>query len=559
MRTISVSVPSQWIRTRSDEVAASRGCYFDLAAAEHVREWFAKYVRHSKGQFAGKPFELLDWQWDRIIAPVFGWKMPDGSRRIRRVAIGTPKKNGKSTLLAAIGLYMLCGDGEHSAEVYSAAADRAQASIIFNEAANMVESSDALLRRMKVKRAGKTITYPRLSGWYQALSAEAGTKEGLNIHGLLFDELHTQKTRELWNTLRYGGASRRQPLLWWISTAGIYDPTSLCYEQWQQALAIQESRAVDGSLHACIYETPESADWADEETWRAANPSYGITINTREMQEAYEEAAASPVNENAFRRYRLNQWVRQERRWISMRAWDKCAAQFDIEDFHGKKCWIGLDLATTTDICAAVVLLKTAEGKFRVMPYYWVPESALRGREEENRTRLDEWVRAGFIKAIPGDVIRYDVVRADLNAIADRVKVREFAIDPWNATQIATDLQDDGFEVVYVRTGFASISAPSKEFEKLVLGGQLEHPAHPVLDWMVSNVATEQDASGNIKPSKRKSAEKIDGVVALIEALARAIATAAPKKSVYERRGINSVGVQTWRQNKTGGAEQPEE
>lgn len=549
-----MSVPSQWVRTKSDEAAEARGCYFDQAAAEHVRDWMAKYVRHSKGQFAGKPFELLDWQWDKLIAPVYGWKMPDGTRRFRRVATATPKKNGKSTLLAAIGLYMLCGDGEAGAEVYSAAADRGQASIIFNEAANMAEASDALLRRLKIKRAGKTITYPKLNGHYQALSADAYTKEGFNIHCLLFDELHTQKTRELWNTLRYGGAARRQPILWWISTAGIYDPTNLCYEQWQQAVAVQESRAVDISLHACMYETPESADWTSEEVWKAANPSYGDTVNPREMREAFEEAQASPVNENNFRRYRLNQWVRQERRWISMSAWDRCAVQFDPAELEGQKCWIGLDLATTTDICAAAILFKRPGGKFLVKPRFWVPESSLRRREEENRTRLDEWVRTGLIKAIPGDVIRYDVVRADLNEEAERYKVREFAIDPWNATQIATDLQDDGFEVTYVRTGYASISAASKEFEKLVLSGSIEHGAHPALDWMIGNIATEQDASGNIKPSKRKSAEKIDGVVAIILALARAIATGGNKRSVYETRGIDSVGGKSWQQKSKAGS-----
>jgi phage terminase large subunit-like protein len=528
-----------FVRTKSDEAAVDAGCYFDLAAAEHVRRFFEKFLRHSKGQFAGKKFELLDWQWDRVIAPLFGWRSPDGSRRFRRCGIAVPKKNGKSTLLAGLGLYLLCADREPGAEIYSAAADRAQASIIYNEAASMVDASRALAKRIKVRRASKILRYPRKNSCYQALSADVPTKDGLNIHGLLFDELHTQQTRALWNTLRYGGASRRQPLIIWITTAGT-DRDSLGFEQWQQALAIQESRAVDISYHAVIYAAGEHDDWKDEATWRKANPSYGLTIDERDFREACDEAKASPVNENNFRRYRLNQWCAQETRWIGLDKWGECARPYTAADLAGKPCYVGLDLSTTTDLTAAAFLFRE-EGAYKVLPYFWLPQTALRTRERTNRTRLDAWAREGHIKLTPGDVVDYGIVRDDLRKLAEQFKVKQFCIDPWNATQIATDLAGDGFKVEYVRTGFASISAATKEFEKLVLGGLIAHNSHPVLTWMIGNIAVEQDASGNIKPTKKKSSEKIDGVVAAILALAVIIKALPKKSSRYEKGGLDSI------------------
>lgn len=532
-------VPERLIRTRSDEIAVEQGCWFDQQAADRVRFFFRRFLRHSKGQWAGKPFELLPWQWNDVVEPLFGWKMPDGTRRFRRAGIAVPKKNGKSTLLAGLALYLLTSDDEPGAEIYSAAADRKQASIIFNEAVAMVRASDALIARLHVKETTKEVKYPKQNAWYQALSADVPTKDGLNIHALLFDELHTQPSDKLWNTLRYGGASRRQPVIFWITTAGV-DRMSLCYRQWQYALSVREGRAVDVSFLPVIYAADERLDWTGEEAFRQANPSYGETISRRDYEEAAAEAKNSAVEENNYRRYRLNQWVGQETRWLQMVKWDACAGRFTQDNQKRQPCVFGLDLSTTTDLTAGVAWFK--EGlKHRLIPYFWLPEAALRTRERENRTRLDHWARQGLIKLTPGDVIDYGIVRADINSLGDLFRIKEVAIDPWNATQIATDLQGDGFEVVYVRTGFLSISAATKEFEKLVLGGQLEHPAHPVLDWMVSNVGVETDASGNLKPSKRRSAEKIDGVVAAILALARIILTPPKKPSKYEKQGLESL------------------
>lgn len=318
-------VESRLIRNKSDEAAIDAGCYFDQPSADRVRFFFEKFLRHSKGQFAGRKFELLPWQWERIVEPLFGWKSPDGTRRFRRASIGVPKKNGKSTILAGIGLYLMIGDGEPGAEIYSAAADKKQASIIFNEAANMVRASDALYKRVRLKDSTKRMEYGTSS--YDALSAEKNTKEGLNSHGVLFDELHAQPTPDLWNVLRFSGAARRQPLLIWISTAGT-DRESICYLQWKIAKDVQEGRAIDTAILPVIYGADEQDDPWSEDTWKKVNPSYGITITKRDMQEAADEAKVNPSLENTFRRYRLDQWTRQESKWITLDAWDKCRVDY---------------------------------------------------------------------------------------------------------------------------------------------------------------------------------------------------------------------------------------
>ena len=519
------------IRNKSDEAAVDAGCYFDIKAADRVRYFFAKFLKHSKGQFAGERFELLDWEWEYIVAPAYGLKRPDGLRRFKWVGAGVPKKNGKSTLLSGISLYMLIGDNEPGAEVYSIASDREQASIVYNESTNMVEKSTALSARLRIRKATKRIMYPAGQAIYRVLSSISNTKEGYNTHCLLFDELHAQKNRDLWNVFRYSGASRRQPLFFWISTAGV-DKDNIGYEQWEYARKIQNSQIIDTDYLPYIQEPDEKDDWKQEATWKKVNPSYAITINARDFQTECTQAQENPAEENIFKRYRLNIWTAQTTRWISIDKWEACARQYSQADLKGEKCWLGLDLATTTDICAAVALFKV-DTKFRVLPYFWIPREALTKRARSNKTRLEKWVAEGRIKVTDGDVQDYGVIRADINALADVTPVREVDVDPWNATSLATDLQGDGFKVEYVRTGFLSISAATKEFEKLVLSQGIEHPNCPVLNWMFGNLAIEHDASGNIKPNKKKSTEKIDGMVALISALARAIKTLT-KKSQYE-------------------------
>ena len=427
-----------------------------------------------------------------------------------------PKKNGKSTLFSGLSLYLLAGDREPGAEVYSAAVDRDQASIVFNESANMVEASPHLSSRLDVIRSTKRIVFHRTRSFYKALSADVPTKEGLNAHGVLIDELHAQRTRDLWDTLRYAGASRRQPLHLSVTTAG-FDRHSICREQHDYARHVLDGTFEDLSFFAFIKAAADEDDWTDPEVWRKANPSFGITVNEDQFAEDCREARESPAKENTFRRYRLNQWTEQEVRWLSMEKWDACAAA--VPDLDGMICYGGLDLSSTTDVTALALVFPDDDVHY-VLPFFWVPEEGARQRERRDRVPYVEWIREGMIEATPGEVIDYDRIRRRVNELAERYDVREIAIDRWNATQLATQLTDDGFEIVAFGQGYASMNWPTKKLEELVLGGRLAHGGHPVLRWMAGNVSIETDAADNWKPSKKRSPERIDGIVALVMALA---------------------------------------
>lgn len=521
---------------KADEHAIAQGCHLDIEAAERVRTFMRKFLRHSKGQWAGKPFELLDWQWEQVIKPLFGWKRADGTRRFRRGYIEVPKKNGKSALCSGISLYLLIGDGEAGAEVYNAAADINQASIVFTEAGNMVEASPALSSRCEVLRSTKRINYPSQRSWYKALSADVKTKEGLNIHGLIFDELHAQPNRDLWDTLIYGGAARRQPMFLSITTAG-YDKESICYEQHGYARGVLDGSIQDPSFFAYLSAAEEADDWKSPETWKKANPSLGVTIDISDMEQACKEAQLSPAKENAFRRYRLNQWTEQDVRAIPMDQWKACGRKYDWKDFEGRYCWAGLDLASTNDVTAMVLVFALDGGRFACLPRFWVPEEAGKNREARNRQRFEAWIRSGLMQVTPGSSCDYDFVRRDIVDLSYKYKFDQIAFDPWNARQLATQLEkDDGLPMIEFRQGFATMNAPTKYFLGLVADQKLEHPNDPVLNWMAGNFSVDTDPAGNLKPSKKSSAEKIDGIVALIEGVGCAMCS-ANTNSVYNEKG----------------------
>lgn len=529
---------SEWVRCKADERAVDDGCTFDLKAADRVRTFFTKFLRHSKGEWVGKPFELLDWQWKEVIAPLFGWKRANGLRRFRKAGIWVPKKNGKSALCSAISLYMLVGDMEAGAEIYSAAGDRDQAAIIFGECASMVEASKALKDRLTIVRSQKRIVHQMANSWLKALSADVPTKEGLNWHLLIFDELHSQKKRDLWDTLTYGGAARRQPLLISISTAG-YDRTGIGYEQYEYAKGVIDDRIHDQSFYGFVAEALPEEDWQSPAIWQKANPSLGVTIKLDDLAESCREATQSPSKENSFRRYRLNQWTEQDVRWISIDTWDKCNGAIDMESLVGRDCYAGLDLSSTQDTTAFVMVFPDDAGGFDVVPYIWVPESAAKDTGRVNRAKFGEWVKRGFLLKTEGDAVDYDFIREHIKQLNRQYRIVSVAYDPWHATQLAIQLQGDGVRMVEFRQGYANFSEPTKKLETLLLEGKIRHGGHPVLRWMAGNVAVEMSAEGNIKPSKKKATEKIDGIVALIMALGRAI---IDLDSVYDDRGILMLG-----------------
>lgn len=527
-----------WTRSPADERAVAAGCTFDARAAERVREFFAKFLRHSKGQFAGKSFELLEWQWRDVVGPAFGWRRPDGTRRYRRVSVWVPKKNGKSTLAAGLILYGLVADREPGAEVYGAAADRNQAGIIFSEVAAMVEQSPALERLLAVNRTARRVAYPATQSFYQVLSKDSRkTGHGVNAHVCVIDELHVVN-RELYGTLRYAGAARRQPLMLEISTAG-NDKTSLGYERYGYARRLLKGETEDAETLAVVYEADSPEVWEQPGQWAKANPSLGETITLDGFRGDFLEAKNSPAGTQMdFKQLRLNLWQEQVFAWLPLEAWDACRADLSPEQLEGLPCWGGLDLASKVDLTAWVLVFRLAEGEYYLLPRFWSPAEAQSARQKANRADLRPWVAAGHVTATEGNVTDYDAIRERVLADCERFGVREVAYDPWNATHLANQLQAAGLKLVEFGQTIRNYNEPTKEFERLALSGKLTHDGSPVMRWMVGHTAARKDASGNVRPDKERSADHIDGVTAGIMALARAVLSAGDGESVYEARGL---------------------
>lgn len=441
-----------------------------------------------------------------------------------------------SELAAAIANKLLFADDEQGAEIYSAAADRDQAGIVFEVAASMVRQSPSLSQRAKIIPSTKRMIYGE--SFYRVLSAEHATKHGFNAHGVLFDELHTQPSRELWDVLTTSGGTRRQPLVVAITTAG-WDRNSICWEIHEYARKVLEGIIVDPTFYAVIYAAPDDADWTDETIWQAANPALGDFRDIEEMRAFCERAKQTPALQNTFRRLYLNQWTRQDERWLDVSSWDAAAGEVFREDLAGERAYAGLDLAKKYDLAAFVLVLPDDEHCFDVLPFFFVPEATVEKRSRVDHVPYDRWVEDGFIQATPGNVIDYRWIRKRIEELGEEFNIREIAFDRWGATEIIQYLQEDGFEVVEFGQGFRDMSPPTSELLKLVLEKRLRHGGNPVLRWMADNLVVDQDPAGNLKPNKVKSRERIDGMVALIMGLDRALRN---EGSVYNERGILSLG-----------------
>ena len=511
---------------------------FDKDLAQRAVDWFPRYLTHTKGRWAGSPFELLDWQKD-IIGKIFGTVREDGTRQYRRVYVEVPKKQGKSEIGAGIALRLLFADNEPGAEIYSAAADRDQASIVFNVAAAMVRNNPALSSRCKIIDSTKRIIHNNGS-FYRVLSAEAHTKHGFNVHGVIFDELHAQPDRSLYDVLTVGsGDARKQPLFFFITTAG-YDRNSICWEVHEYARKVRDGIIEDSSFLPVLYYADDDDDWTSEKTWAKCNPSLGVTIDIESVREACKMAQETPALENTFRQLRLNQWVKQESRFLPMRHWDACPPLTDL-DLDGEEMYCGLDLASTTDIAALVLVHPNEDGTFDVIPKFWIPEDSLKERSRHDASAYEGWIKCGAMEATPGNVIDYNYIRQTVTDLSEQYQIREIAYDRWNATQLVRDLEDDGATMVPFGQGFVSMSAPTKELLNLVLAHRIRHGGHPVLRWMADNMVVRKDPAGNLKPDKEKSTEKIDGMVALIMALDRAMRHEGEGASIYETRGLITI------------------
>lgn len=513
--------------------------YYDEELADYAVN-FIECLCHTKGTWAGKPFKLLDWQ-TQIIRDLFGTIKPNGYRQFNTAYIEIPKKNGKSELAAAVALLLCCGDGEQRAEIYGCAADRGQATIVFDVAADMVRMCPALNKRCKILTSQKRILYTPTNSFYQVLSAEAYSKHGFNIHGVVFDELHTQPNRKLFDVMTKGsGDARMQPLYFLITTAGT-DINSICYETHQKAKDILEGRKIDPTFYPVIYGASEEEDWTDPKVWLKSNPSLGETIGMDKVEAACESAKQNPGEENSFRQLRLNQWVKQAVRWMPMDKWDACTFPVNEEMLEGRVCYGGLDLSSTTDLTSFCLVFPPENGDepFYVLPYFWVPEDTLDLRVKRDHVPYDVWNRQGYLETTEGNVVHYGYIEKFIERLGERFNIRDIAFDRWGATQMSQDLENMGFTVVPMGQGFASMSPPTKELMKLTLEKKIAHGGHPVLRWNMDNIFIRTDPAGNIKADKAKSTEKIDGAIAMIMALDRAIRCGNDtSESVYDSRGL---------------------
>ena len=513
--------------------------HYDKAKADRAVK-FIENLCHTKGKWAGKRFWLLPWQ-EQLIRDIFGIVKPDGYRQFRTAFVEICKKVGKSELAAAVALYLLYADNEPSAEVYGAAADRQQASIVFDVARQMVEMSPALLKRSKLMTATKRIVNYGNSGYYQVLSAEVGGKHGFSVSGLVFDEIHTQPNRQLYDVLTKGSSDARQnPLHFIITTAGT-DRHSIAYELHTKAVDILEGRRVDPTFYPVVYGLKDDEDWEDEANWYKVNPSLGYTVDIERLRDAYREAKQNPADEVTFKWLRLNMWVSSTVAWIPDAIFMKGNEEIDLAALEGRDCYGGLDLSSTGDITALVLMFppRDEDEKYILLPFFWVPEETIPQRVKAASVPYDIWERQGYLLSTEGNVIHYDFIEKFINDLAEKYHIVEIAVDRWNATQMIQNLEGDGFTMIPFGQGFASTSGPTMDFYRLLMEGKIIHGGHPVLRWMAGNVVVDTDPAGNIKVTKAKSKEKIDGIVAAIMALDRCIRNQTePQGSVYDERGL---------------------
>ena len=450
------------------------------------------------------------------------------------------KKNGKSELGAALALNMLINDDEWKAEVYSCASDRQQAGIVFDVAVDMVQQNPTLSKLVKIIPSTKRMVYQPTGSIYQVLSSEVATKHGLNVSACIFDELHTQPTRALYDVMTQGsGDARKQPLWFFLTTAGT-DRNSVCWEVHQKAMDILEGRKRDPRFYPIVYGLPDDADWKDERNWYKCNPSLGYTITIDKVRDAFNKAMETPADENMFRQLRLNQWVKQSVRWMPMEKWDECGAMVDEYNLEGRACYAGLDLSSTSDLTTLVLVFPPEdEGEpYQVLPFFWLPEETLQLRVRRDHVMYDVWQKQGFIQTTEGNVVHYGFIEQFIIQLGERFNIREIAYDRWNATMMVQALEDDGFTMVPFGQGFKDMSPPTKELMRLVLEHSLAHGGHPVLRWNMDNAYVRTDPAGNQKIDKQKSTEKVDGAVALVMGLDRAMKNLNGGGSVYDDRGL---------------------
>lgn len=507
----------------------------DLVWKPAEAEKFCRFVElmpHVKGKWPTETIVLQPWQCF-IYCSVFGWYRKDGLRRFRTVYIEVPRKNSKSTMSAPVGLWGLGPEKEEGAEVYSAATTRDQAKIVFSIAKQMARKTPGYTNKFSVDINAHNLSSIPTNSKFEPLSADANSLDGLNTLVALIDELHAHKTRRVFDVLETSTGARLQPLLWLITTAGS-DRSGVCYEQHLYVKKILEGVQDDDSYFGIIYSIDDGDDWTDEKVWEKANPNWEVSVLSDDMRRLAKKAMVMSSAQNNFLTKRLNVWVNADTAWMNMQNWAACAdPALDLDEFEKLPCWIGIDLASKIDIAALAILIKRAD-KYHLFERYYLPEEAV---EKGENDAYAGWALDGRLTVTDGVVLDYDRIEEDLKDLKSRFEIKEVLYDPFQATQIATRMAKEGFTMVEVAPNVKNFSEAMKEFEAWVCDKKLVHDGCPVTTWMVSNVVCHRDAKDNIFPRKEQPQNKIDGVIAALMCINRAL-TAKDTTSVYEKRGV---------------------
>ncbi len=511
---------------------------YDKKRGERAVKFIESFITHVKGELGGQKFILEDFQKEQIIKPLFGWVDKNGLRKYRTCYIEIPRKNGKSNLSAAIALYMLYADGEIGGEVISAAADRNQANIVFGIARQMVLNSKELSARGRVFR--NSISVESTGSYYKSISSESTTAHGMNLSCAIFDELHAQKDRELYDVISTSMGSRKQPLLICITTAG-FDRQSICYELNQYALKVRDGIIKDDSFLPVIFRAEPEDDWTNPKVWKKANAGYGTIIKEEYFRQQYQKAINTPSFQNTFKRLHLNLWTNAESGMFTDKEWTDCNLEkIELSKFEKADCFGGLDLASTRDLSCFTLVFPDSDGEYyTIVPFIFVPSAKLEQVKGGDGVDYNTWRDSGHLIVTEGNVTDYNFIQAKILELAERFNIISMSFDRWNSSQLVINLMQEGLTLNPIGMGYISQNAPTKMFESLVLDKKINHGGHPVLRWCMSNVVLESDAAGNIKLSKKKAKGKIDPIAATVMALAEYMNTLDDEgNSIYNDRGL---------------------
>lgn len=523
-----------------DDLTAAKSKAYPYVWKAATARWaagFFAHTSHTRGEYAGRPFVLEPWQ-AFIVGAVWGWReRATGFRRFREAYIEIPRKNGKSTLAAVVAILLAFFDEEQGARVYCAATKRDQAKLVWDQAKEVVQRTPALSRRIAAGAGALSIAAAGQK--CEPLGADTDVLDGLDVSGAIVDELQAHKTSAMVDVLKTATGARRQPLIFYITTAG-KERKTVCGEQHEYSEAVLAGTIPAADWFAFIASGDKGDDWRLESTWRKANPNYGVSVKPDALKQEAERAALMPVRQSAFRRLRLNEWLQPDNRAIDAEGWNACRAAISLASLAGRRCALGLDLSARLDVTAAVAVFADDDGGATALPSFFIPAENIAKRVTRDRgAPFDTWVANGLVEATPGNLIDYAAVRRHLNDWRDAgLDIECVAIDPWNAAAIGTDLRSDGFNVIEVPPRMANLAEPTKHFLALLEVGKLRHPGHPTLDWMAGNLSLVIDAKGNMMPDKGRSTGRIDGVFALILGLSRLILRSETDDSAYADHGL---------------------